>query len=81
MSDQTEQARNAAIKIIARDLRIDREEAQRWCDAWEQFAKRGGVLRGRFFWDAGRGWIDAHRSFEKASRSPERSPLPKSRRA
>ena len=71
MADSTEQARRTAIGIIARDLRIDLEEAQRWCDAWERFARRGGVPRGRYFWDSGRGWIDAQRSFEKANRSPD----------
>jgi hypothetical protein len=34
----------------------------RQCAAWEQFARRQGAARGRYFWDAGRGWIDAQRA-------------------
>jgi hypothetical protein len=64
---------------IARDLGIDHEEAQGWCEAWERFAARHGVARGRYFWDSARGWIDAQRSFEKAERSAGRSSLVTSR--
>ena len=69
MRDQTTQAHLAAAKSIASDLHIDLAEAQRWCDAWDRFAKRHQVARGQYFWDSGRGWIDAQRSFERADRS------------
>jgi hypothetical protein len=39
-------------------------EAEAWCSAWEAEAARQNLSSGsRFFWDAGRGWIDAQRSF------------------
>jgi hypothetical protein len=79
MADPTAQARKSAIKIIARDLRIALDEAQGWCEAWERFAEQRGVPRGRFFWDAGRGWIDAQRSFDNAKRLPKHSVMPQSR--
>jgi hypothetical protein len=62
------QDRDAAIRLIARDLRIEVEEARRWCAAWERFAKRHDIARGPYFWDSAHGWIDAQRSFERADR-------------
>jgi len=56
--------REAAILGLARDLGVELEMAERWCDAWERFAKRHGVPRSAYFWDAARGWIDAQRSME-----------------
>ena len=79
MADPAAQARNVAIKIVARDLGIALEEAQRWCDAWERFAERRGVPRGPYFWDSGRGWIDAHRSFEDTKQLQSRSVTSQSR--
>jgi uncharacterized protein YoaH (UPF0181 family) len=39
-------------------------EADRWCLAWETEARRQVLKRDSIhFWDAGRGWIDAQRSF------------------
>jgi len=66
------QDREAAVRIIARELRINLEEAQVWCEAWEQFAKSQGIARGPYFWDSARGWIDAQRSFGLAYRSSTR---------
>jgi len=45
---------------------LSAEEAGSWCDTWEAEANRH-ELRGdsQDFWDAGRGWIDAQRSFRK----------------
>jgi hypothetical protein len=62
VANKIEQARAAAIRSLARDLGIDRDEAARWCVAWEQIARRQGVARSPYFWDAGRGWIDAQRA-------------------
>jgi hypothetical protein len=70
MVDRNEQLRAAAIRNIARDLKIDLEEAQGWCEAWERFAERHGGARSRNFWDSARGWIDAQRSFTRAGPSP-----------
>ena len=42
------------------------ELAEYRCAAWEAEAARRNVQRdGRFFWEAGRGWIDAQRAFRK----------------
>ena len=74
MANTIERAREAAIRSLGRDLTIDLEEAERWCAAWEQFARRQGVARGPYFWDAGRGWIDAQRAMGKVLSSTD--PLP-----
>lgn len=45
------------------------DAAERWCAAWEAEAERQGVRRSSpYFWDAGRGWIDAQRTFVKPAR-------------
>ena len=62
VANTIKEARDAAIRSLARDLTIDLDEAARWCAAWEQFARRQGGARSRYFWDAGRGWIDAQRA-------------------
>jgi len=42
------------------------ERAEAWCSAWEQEATRNRIRPdSRYFWDAGRGWIDAQRSFAR----------------
>jgi hypothetical protein len=42
---------------------IDAEVADHWCELWETEAVRQGMTRhGTYFWDAAKGWIDAHRS-------------------
>jgi len=45
---------------------ISVEQAEQWCEAWEAEAERQ-TLRpdSDHFWDAGRGWIDAHRAYGK----------------
>ena len=43
---------------------LSAEEATHWCAAWEAEAERQTLHPdSRYFWDAGRGWIDAQRSF------------------
>jgi len=42
------------------------DQAERWCAIWEAEAVRQGVVRGPYYWDAGRGWIDAQRAFGKS---------------
>ena len=43
-------------------------DAERWCRAWEAEAcRRPSPPEDLHFWDAGRGWIDAQRSFEPAA--------------
>jgi hypothetical protein len=72
MDETIEKARDAAIRSLAGDLGIDRDEAERWCTAWERFARRQGVARTPYFWDAGRGWIDAHRTLTRIAPPAER---------
>ena len=37
-----------------------------WCAAWEAEAERQNIRPdSKYFWDAGRGWIDAQRTFRK----------------
>jgi hypothetical protein len=38
---------------------MDREVAERWCDAWEAEAALQGVEKDAGYWDAGKHWIDA----------------------
>jgi hypothetical protein len=53
--------------LMAEGLSAD--EAERWCRAWETEATRQVVKRDSlYFWDAGRGWIDAHRAFGRPRR-------------
>jgi hypothetical protein len=66
LADTDKQARDAAIRSLARDSAIDLEEAERWCAAWEWFARRRGGVWSRYFWDAGRGWIDVQRAMGMA---------------
>jgi hypothetical protein len=74
LADTIKPARDAAIHRLARDLRINRDEAERWCVAWEQFARRRGGVGSQYFWDAGRGWIDAQRAMGKVLASAKRLP-------
>ena len=40
------------------------ETSAMWCAAWEAEAARQNICPdSRHFWDAGRGWIDAQRTF------------------
>jgi hypothetical protein len=42
---------------------LSAEDANAWCAAWEAEAERQGVRAdNQYFWDAGRGWIDAQRA-------------------
>ena len=42
------------------------EDSARWCAAWEAEAERQHIRPdSKYFWDAGRGWIDAQRAIRK----------------
>ncbi len=42
------------------------EISARWCAAWEAEAERQNLRPdSNYFWDAGRGWIDAQRAIRK----------------
>ena len=42
---------------------VSAEESGFWCAAWEAEAERQGIQAdSQYFWDAGRGWIDAQRA-------------------
>jgi hypothetical protein len=52
--------RRAAIRDIIMESRgLDRDVAERWCDAWEAEAALRGVEPGGAFWDDGKAWIDS----------------------
>jgi hypothetical protein len=70
-------ARRAAIASLVRDLDLLPDDAERWCDAWERFANHHGVARGTYFWDSGRGWIDAQLADRVLDPSPDRRQLPR----
>jgi hypothetical protein len=54
-------------ELIEVGLAID--AAEHWCAAWEAEARRQGLRPSSpHFWDAGRGWIDAQRSFLTSAR-------------
>jgi hypothetical protein len=76
LANTIKQTRDSAIQSLARDLTIDVREAERWCDAWERFARHQGVARSRYFWDAGRGWIDAQRAMSTVLGSAYPPPAP-----
>ena len=59
------QACRAGCRDALVDGGVSPDQAERWCAAWEAEAARRGVERGPYYWDAGRGWIDAHRAFRK----------------
>lgn len=45
---------------------VPAEESAYWCAAWEAEAERQGLrANSQYFWDAGRGWIDAQRASRK----------------
>lgn len=64
--DSTHKARRKAIDSLT-EIGMDRDQAERWCDAWEIAAARKGVERDPYYWDAGRGWIDAQRATRRSS--------------
>jgi hypothetical protein len=46
---------------------VDARQAVEWCDLWEAETARQGITHvTEYFWDAAKGWIDAHRN----SRTP-----------
>ncbi len=51
-------ARRDAIRNRLLDGGMDREVAERWCDAWEAEAVLEGVEKGADYWDSGKRWID-----------------------
>jgi hypothetical protein len=45
---------------------LSAEESAYWCATWEAEAGRQNIPEDRpYFWDAGRGWIDAQRAIGK----------------
>lgn len=60
--ERLHQARRVAIRNTLVSTGMDVDLSERWCNAWEAEAMRHGLLRdSAYFWDAGRGWIDAQR--------------------
>lgn len=61
-------ARRAGCLEALVDAGVSPGEAERWCATWEAEAARQGVVRGPYYWDAGRGWIDAQLAFRNSLR-------------
>ena len=57
--------RDAIRNVIMQSRGLDREVAERWCDAWEAEAALQGLERGSAYWDAGKAWIEAQCSATK----------------
>ena len=56
------QANRAGVLAGLRRSGLDPALAARWCDLWEAEAARQGFgSESEHFWDAAKGWIDAHR--------------------
>lgn len=58
--ERIHQARRAAIRNrLLTGTGMDRDVAERWCDAWEAEAALQRIARNSDYWDTGRLWIDA----------------------
>ena len=56
------QANRTRVLAGLRRSGVDPKMAARWCDLWEAEAARQGFgPESEHFWDAAKGWIDAHR--------------------
>ena len=56
----TLRGRQKLVRILMWMRRMSSEEAASWCDAWEEHAaSREMRSETPYFWDSGRGWIDA----------------------
>jgi hypothetical protein len=64
-----EQIRQSTRADVLRQLTkqgVDARQADGWCDLWEAETARQGITHvTEFFWDAAKGWIDAHRDSRK----------------
>ncbi len=52
-------ARRQAIANTLTGSGMDRDVANRWCDAWEAEAALRDLTRDSDYWEAGKLWIDA----------------------
>ena len=59
------EARRADCRDSLMDGGVAPDQAELWCATWEAEATRQGVVRNLYYWDAGRGWIDAQRAHRK----------------
>ncbi len=59
------EARRADCRAALVDGGVSPDQAERWCATWEAEATRQGVIRNLYYWDAGRGWIDAQRALRE----------------
>jgi hypothetical protein len=70
-TEQSIRFARSARKAACQDLMatgLSETQAEAWCSAWEAEAARQNLSSdSRFFWDAGRGWIDAQRSASPVS--------------
>jgi hypothetical protein len=58
--ERIHQARRDAIRNrLIGNTGLDRDIAERWCDAWEAVAALRGLAQGDDYWEVGKLWIDA----------------------
>jgi hypothetical protein len=62
-------AERHALKSALMTAGLSADAAENWCLAWEVEAARQSIRPdSAYFWAAGRGWIDAQRSFSRVGR-------------
>jgi len=60
--ERIRRTRRARVRAGLMRAGVAPEMADRWCELWETEAAKQGMARdGDYFWDAGKGWIDAQR--------------------
>jgi hypothetical protein len=66
-SEPIRQSTRADVLTALARQGLDARQAAEWCDLWEAETARQGITHvTEYFWDAAKGWIDAHRN----SRTP-----------
>ncbi len=61
--------RDAIRNRLIGNTGLDRDVAERWCDAWEAEAALRNLRRDGDYWEAGKLWIDAQCGARKRPRS------------
>jgi len=59
--ERIDQARRVATRNGLTDYGMPKEEAERWCDAWELEAAGRGLQKDAVYWELGEEWIAAER--------------------
>ena len=60
--EQIRQSLRAHVLTALVNQGVEARQAANWCDLWEAETARQGITHEtEYFWDAAKGWIDAHR--------------------